>query len=126
MSEAELWTDEASVLTTGALSVKAAAVATAHVARAQLARQALASRVKAQADPDGDAWRVLAYVYASTPVAILRPGALAAHCGLSEDRAREVLDALIGRSLVSPGATTTRVSVIGPTWTTQAELVGPK
>jgi hypothetical protein len=109
------WTIELpSVLTTGRLTTSAAPAASDHVGRARLARQARAARVKAAADPHGDAERVLAYVYAATPVTIMRPGALAYHCGLTEDRAAAVLTELVERGFLAEGATPVRASVIGP------------
>lgn len=111
----ETWTDdEPAVLTTGRLSTRATPAATGHVERAKLARLGLASRITAQADPQGDEGRMLAHIYASTPTTILRSGALAEHCGLTDHRADEVLDLLVSRGLISPGAVTTRVSIVGP------------
>jgi hypothetical protein len=111
----ETWTDdEPGVLTTGRLSTRATPAATAHVERARLARNAQASQVKAKLDPDGDIARVLSFLYASTPLTIMRAGSLALHCGLTEDRASEVLDILVGRGLLGAGATTRRVSLVGP------------
>jgi hypothetical protein len=82
-----VWTDgEPGVLTTGPLTTTAAPAAMAHVERARLARRARAARIAAGADPAGDAARVLAYVYACTPVTLMRPGALAEHCGISDAR----------------------------------------
>ena len=106
--------DEPGVLTTARLSTSATPRASNHVERARLARQAAASQASAAADPEGDAPRVLAKIYASTPTTIFRPGALAEHCGLTEDRARDVIRDLVDRGLLSAGATTTMVSIVGP------------
>lgn len=108
------WTEaDPGELTTGTLARAALPPATTHVRRATLKRAALASRIAAAGDPEGDAWRLLAYVYGCTPVTLMRPGALAEHCGLTDDRADQVLGQLIGKGLLAEGSTVTRASVVG-------------
>lgn len=106
--------DAITPFTTGMLVTEPLPVATVHVQRARLAREATASKAKAMADPSGDARRCLSYVYASTPLARLRPGALASQCGISTERAMEVVAALVKAGLLAPGSTPDRAGVIGP------------
>jgi len=84
-----------------------------HVLRSAQIARARASRVAAAAAPARDYPRVLAYIFGKTPETLMPPGAMAEHCGISEQRAREVLASLVDDGLIAPGATSTRLSITG-------------